>query len=59
MNLLLEKGALLEAEDASRQRPIHYAAECSLANIKFLLDKGADARKAGRFGETALHVAAR
>jgi serine/threonine-protein phosphatase 6 regulatory ankyrin repeat subunit B len=60
MELLVEKGAHLEALDLLSRTPLHYAATRGQAvAVGWLVDKGANLLAANADGETALHAAAR
>ena len=59
VDLLLSRGANIEAQTKGGWTPLHYAAaEASAATVKSLLRRGADVRARTDDGSTPLHLAA-
>ncbi len=60
VELLLDRGTDLEAEDGEGRTPLDYAAQGNAVGaVERLLDRGADIGASGRMGYTPLHSAAR
>ena len=59
VQLLLDKGAFIEAEDKHKMRPLHMAASRNLlTTVRLLLRNGADITVKNEDGNTPLHFAA-
>ena len=60
VELLLDRGASIEATNEHKNTPLHIAAKgCQPSVVKILLDRGASIRATNKYGHTPFYLARR